>query len=171
VGTIPDLVSINAQGASVRGPPLLQAFAFPRQDLPEFCQSSRTSEMRARGMPGAGRTHGPPATRKAGGSDHRFSRNNRHSPRNGVRLITPSPRGAGLDSPRRPRDRSKLEIAPGLDPSIGRSGPRAFAIRADIIRQLMPKHPSQPAPRFVTIAIRPSVWAPNVANHTPDFGF
>ena len=25
-------------------------------------------------MPDAGRTHGPPATKKAGGSDHRFSR-------------------------------------------------------------------------------------------------
>ena len=34
-------------------------------------------------MPGAGRTHGPPATKKAGGSHHRFSRNNRHSPRDG----------------------------------------------------------------------------------------
>jgi hypothetical protein len=48
VGTIPDLVSINAQDASVRGAPLLQAFAFPRQDLPEFCRSSRTSDMRGR---------------------------------------------------------------------------------------------------------------------------
>jgi len=35
-------------------------------------------------MPGAGRTHGPPATKNAGGSHHRFSRDNRHSPRDGV---------------------------------------------------------------------------------------
>jgi hypothetical protein len=35
-------------------------------------------------MPDAGRTHGPPATKIAGGSHHRFSRNNRHSPRDGV---------------------------------------------------------------------------------------
>jgi hypothetical protein len=34
-------------------------------------------------MPDAGRTHGPPATRKAGGSHHRFSRIN-HSLRDGV---------------------------------------------------------------------------------------
>jgi hypothetical protein len=34
-------------------------------------------------MPDAGRTHGPPAIRKAGGSYHRFSRNNRHSLRDG----------------------------------------------------------------------------------------
>jgi hypothetical protein len=34
-------------------------------------------------MPDAGRTHGPPATRKAGGSHHRFSQDSRHSLRNG----------------------------------------------------------------------------------------
>ena len=34
-------------------------------------------------MPGAGRTHGPPATRKAGGSHHRFSQDIRHSLHNG----------------------------------------------------------------------------------------
>jgi hypothetical protein len=38
---------------------------------------------RAQGMPGDGLTHGPPATKKAGGSHHRFSRINRHSLRNG----------------------------------------------------------------------------------------
>ena len=38
---------------------------------------------RAQGMPDAGRTHGPPANRKAGGSHHRQSRNNRHSLRDG----------------------------------------------------------------------------------------
>ena len=35
-------------------------------------------------MPGDGLTHGPPATKKAGGSHHRFSRINRHSLRDGV---------------------------------------------------------------------------------------
>jgi len=35
-------------------------------------------------MPDAGRTHGPPATKNAGGSYHRFSRDNRHSLRDGV---------------------------------------------------------------------------------------
>jgi len=34
-------------------------------------------------MPDAGRTHGPPATKNAGGSYHRFSRDNRHSLRDG----------------------------------------------------------------------------------------
>jgi len=35
-------------------------------------------------MPGDGLTHGPPATKNAGGSHHRFSRIIRHSLRNGV---------------------------------------------------------------------------------------
>jgi hypothetical protein len=34
-------------------------------------------------MPGDGLTHGPPATKKAGGSHHRFSQINRHSLRDG----------------------------------------------------------------------------------------
>ncbi len=34
-------------------------------------------------MPGDGLTHGPPATKNAGGSHHRLSRINRHSLRNG----------------------------------------------------------------------------------------
>jgi hypothetical protein len=38
---------------------------------------------RAQGTPGDGLTHGPPATKKAGGSHHRFSQINRHSLRNG----------------------------------------------------------------------------------------
>jgi hypothetical protein len=35
-------------------------------------------------MSGDGLTHGPPATKKAGGSHHRISRINRHSLRNGL---------------------------------------------------------------------------------------
>ena len=34
-------------------------------------------------MPGAGRTHGPPATKNAGGSHHRYRQNIRHSLRDG----------------------------------------------------------------------------------------
>ena len=52
-------------------------------------------------MPGAGRTHGPPATKNAGGRYHRFSQNIRHSPRDGLRLIARSPRCTGLCSHRR----------------------------------------------------------------------
>jgi hypothetical protein len=47
-------------------------------------------------MPGDGLTHGPPATRNAGGSHHRFGRINRHSLRDGVTAYTRSPRCPGL---------------------------------------------------------------------------
>src|SRR5258708_40159145 len=83
-------------------------------------------EKRAQGMPDAGRTHGPPATKNAGGSHHRFSRNNRHSLRDGLRLITRSPRRPGFDCLRRLKF-----ITSRLDPSIGGPGPHAFAVRAD----------------------------------------
>jgi len=39
-------------------------------------------------MPGDGLTHGPPATKKAGGSHHRFSQINRHSLRDGFNGTT-----------------------------------------------------------------------------------
>ena len=50
-------------------------------------------------MPGDGLTHGPPATKNAGGSHHRFSRINRHSPRDGLRLIRDLPGVPGLIAP------------------------------------------------------------------------
>ena len=50
-------------------------------------------------MPDAGRTHGPPATRNAGGSHHRFGRFNRHSLRDGLRLIRDLPGVPGLIAP------------------------------------------------------------------------
>jgi hypothetical protein len=39
-------------------------------------------------MPGEGLTHGPPATKKAGGSHHRFSQIIRHSLRDGFTAYT-----------------------------------------------------------------------------------
>ena len=50
-------------------------------------------------MPGDDLTHGPPATKNAGGSHHRFGRINRHSLRDGLRLISRSPRGPGFVAP------------------------------------------------------------------------
>jgi hypothetical protein len=47
---------------------------------------------RAQGRPGAGRTHGPPATKNAGGSHHRFSQILRPSLRDGVTVTSCSPR-------------------------------------------------------------------------------
>src|SRR6185437_7957706 len=43
-----------------------------------------SKKQRAQGMPDAGRTHGPPATKNAGGSHHRSAETVRHSPRDGL---------------------------------------------------------------------------------------
>jgi len=82
-------------------------------------------------MPGDGLTHGPPATKNAGGSHHRFSRIIRHSLRNGLRLIPRSPWCTGLDSHHRPATRLAE-----LDPSVGGSGPHGFAVRFGLTRRV-----------------------------------
>jgi hypothetical protein len=52
---------------------------------PSLCKTSvLEKKKRAQGMPGDDLTHGPPATKNAGGSYHRFGRINRHSLRDGV---------------------------------------------------------------------------------------
>src|SRR5215475_7009571 len=91
-------------------------------------------------MPGAGRTHGPPATKKAGGSHHRFSRNNRHSPRNGVTAYTRSPRSTGLVSLRRPGI-----IIQDLIPASGDQD-HATSPSAPAHSSHAPRRPSHPAP-------------------------
>jgi hypothetical protein len=67
--------------------------------------------------------------------------------RNGVTAYTRSPRGAGLDSPRRRRI-----IFRRLDPSVGGPGPRDFAVRDRIhsSRESSASIASR-APRLVTI--------------------
>jgi hypothetical protein len=50
-------------------------------------------------MPGEGLTHGPPATKKAGGSYHRFSQSSGIPCAMVLRLITCSPRGPGFLAP------------------------------------------------------------------------
>jgi hypothetical protein len=45
-----------------------------RERIRVMLVSFTLEKRRVQGMPGAGRTHGPPATKKAGGSHHRFSR-------------------------------------------------------------------------------------------------
>jgi hypothetical protein len=110
---------------------------------------------RAQGRPGAGRTRslvcsGSPHkthTRIIAGSTDAI----RPSLRDGLRLIACSPRCPGFDSHRRPAKRLTE-----LDPSVGRSGPHAFAVRVGVARLATPTRPSHPAPTFVTIAIRPS---------------
>jgi hypothetical protein len=74
-------------------------------------------------MPGDGLTHGPPAEKNAGGSDHRISRINRHSPRNGFTAYTCSPRCPALIA-----TVASQIITARLDLSVGRSGPHDFAV-------------------------------------------
>ena len=91
-------------------------------------------------MPGDGLTHGPPATKKAGGSHHRFSRINRHSLRDGLAAYGALSPVSGLVSHRR----SQI-IAHELDPSVGESGPRVFAVRHRLTRRVKRQRPSHPA--------------------------
>ena len=69
-------------------------------------------------MPGDDLTHGPPANKKAGGSDHRFGRVNRHSLRNGVTAYTCSPRSAGLISLHRLTGSSPASLIPASGRAI-----------------------------------------------------
>ena len=72
-------------------------------------------------MPGAGLAHGPPATKKAGGSDHRFSRTSGIPCAMALRLIRDLP-GDRLFCPRL-RQRA---CAPCAGLSTGRPGPHDF---------------------------------------------
>jgi hypothetical protein len=95
---------------------------------------------RAQGMPGDDLTHGPPAIKKQAGSHHRFSQINRHSLRDGLRLISRSPRGPGFLAPVMPEKLASQE----LDLSVGRPGPRDFAVRASHVRLTCPPRPPHP---------------------------
>jgi hypothetical protein len=116
-------------------------------------------------MPGAGRTHGPPATKVAGGSDHRFSRNNRHSPRNGFTAYTSSPRRPGLIAAVPPGSTRGLTPASGCrDRTISPSALFAFVSRKQRVHRI-------PHPTLVTIAKRPSDRARDGVNHKTDLRF
>jgi hypothetical protein len=97
-------------------------------------------------MPGDGLTHGPPATKNAGGSDHRLSR---------IDPAFPAQWCYGLYAPSPVSDRCPGLIATvverntcfaQLDPSVGRSGPRDFAVRVSHARPACHPRPSHPRP-------------------------
>jgi hypothetical protein len=100
-------------------------------------------------MPGDDLTHGPPATKKAGGSHHRFGRINRHSLRDGLRLISRSPRGPGFLAPVIGVMRSIIanltSASGGQDHATSPSAQGTFVLRAIRVHRI-------PAPRVVTIA-------------------
>ena len=98
-------------------------------------------------MPGDGLTHGPPANKKSRRRDHRLSRINRHSLRNGFTAYTRPPRCPGFLAT------VTCEIARKLDPSVGRSGPRDFAVRVRHAR--LSQHPRPSHPRLTYRDDRP----------------
>ena len=102
-------------------------------------------------MPGEGLTHGPPATKKAGGSHHRFSRIIRHSPRNGFNgVLRALPGDRAFLPPSSARSSSRQ-----LGISVGMPGPHDFAVRYKLVRLTSHSVHRLPASRVVTIAIRP----------------
>src|SRR3954465_4760954 len=99
---------------------------------PSFALALPSINGRARGMPGAGRTHGPPAEKNAGGRNHRFSRNDPAFPAQWFsRLLRALPGAPGflvtVVSVTRERHRQ-------LDTGIGVSGPRDLTVRAGVVR-------------------------------------
>src|SRR6185312_4244220 len=78
------------------------------------------------------------------------SRNNRHSLRNGLRLIR-----VLLGVPGLLASVARAFVTRKLDPSFGGSGPHDFAVRARIARLATPARPSHPDPTFVAIGQTP----------------
>ena len=102
-------------------------------------------------MPGDGLTHGPPATKNAGGSHHRFSRINPALPARWVTVYTRPPRCPGFLAT------VALWIITRLDSSVGESEPHDFAVRVRAARLAAPTRPSHPAPD-----VRDDAYAPLV---------
>jgi hypothetical protein len=96
---------------------------------------------RAQGRPGAGRTHGPPAIKKAGGRHHRFGRTSGLPCATVLRLIARSPRGPGFLAPvaRKPRQLESLASASGgQDHTPSPSAPTSLVVRLST----RPSHPA-----------------------------
>jgi hypothetical protein len=77
--------------------------------------------------------------------NHRFNRSDRPSLRDWFTAYGALSPESGLNSLRR-----QPLVSGRLDPSVGRSGPRTFAVRFRRVRQLRRQRPSHPAPTFVT---------------------
>jgi hypothetical protein len=105
-------------------------------------------------MPDAGRTREPCVQRRVhlcARKQRQVQPKHRHSLRNGLRLI----RGL-LGAPGFLATVARRFVACELDPSIGGSGQRDFAVRIERVR-LARRHVHRiPPPTFVTIAKRPS---------------
>jgi len=107
---------------------------------------------RAQGMPGAGCTHGPRASKKARGGYHRFSRYIRHSLRSGFNVSFVLSPGTGFLAPV-PCDAGSVvtsatmrkRIARGI--STGMPGPHGLAVRETSFVAAMSRGHRSPPPR------------------------
>jgi len=119
---------------------------------PSFAKNLSLCKQRAQGRPGAGRTHGPPASKKAGGSHHRFGRTTGLPCAMALRLISRSPWGPGFLAPIAARSQASHDL-------VSASGDQDHAALPYVMMPLV----WQPhrvhrisSPTFVTIAKRPS---------------
>ncbi len=107
-----------------------------------ICMSLSKIE-RAQGRPGARRPHGPPATKKAGGSHHRFGRTTRPSLRDRFTAYTRSPWCAGACWP--PSSARSASFVANLIPASGYQDITTSPSAKDTSRPLAPPRPSLPA--------------------------
>ena len=114
---------------------------------PESCINRLPSRSkRAQGRPGAGRTHGPPANKKAGGSHHRLGRDTRPSLRDGFNGVLRALPGDRAFLPPSRADRSAhLASASGCQDHTTFPSALGSFVRAPIAR-CDPTRPSHPAP-------------------------
>ena len=122
-------------------------------------QRPPSKDRRARGTPDAGCTRKPCVQRTCAlcaRKQYRFSRNNRHSPRNGFAAYKWSPRCAGLFSHRRLVfvTRGLISASGDRDRTISPSAKMLSSTRFK--RAEHPRGHRIPLPTSVTIAIRPS---------------
>jgi hypothetical protein len=96
-------------------------------------------------MPGDDLTHGPPATKKAGGSHHRFGRINRHSLRDGVTVyIALSPVTFAWLPPSSLRSLLLKNLAPASERQDHTTSPSA----SGHVRLTCPQRPPHPRPTY-----------------------
>ena len=103
---------------------------------------SPSEDQRAQGMPGArcARSLACKSESSTHASRHGHTGNTRHSPRNGLRLISRSPRGPGSFAPV-----VRRTVSHDLNASVGAPGPHDFAVRFKRPRQKRHQRPPHPA--------------------------
>jgi hypothetical protein len=137
-----DILRARNDGAAIRSPAARFASGFCRNLVPP--------DQEGQGMPGAGRTRRPCGLkRKSAHKSVQVSRHDRHSLRNGFTACSALSLVSGRFSHHPPR-----ALDPGVDPSVGGSGPHGLTVRRRCIRLPHQQRPSRPAQRFVTMAKR-----------------